>query len=85
MQLLNLRSLTKVIALKTWTNHFFLEFNFLLLLLIFSFLEPYLWHMEVSGRVQIRAAAAGLCHSHSNARSKASLRATLQLRAMPDP
>ena len=38
---------------------------------------------QVTG--QIRAAAAGLHHSHSNARSKASLRPTPQFTAMLDP
>ena len=33
----------------------------------------------------IRATAAGLCQSHSNARSKPPLRPTLQLMAMLDP
>ena len=33
----------------------------------------------------IRAAAASLRHSHSNARSKPHLRPTPQLTAMPDP
>ena len=34
---------------------------------------------------QIEAAAAGLRHSHSNARSEPRLRPTPQLTAMPDP
>ena len=36
-------------------------------------------------RGQIRATAAGLCHSHSNAGSKPCLQPTPQLPAMPDP
>ena len=36
-------------------------------------------------RGQIRAAATGLQHSHSNVRSEPCLRATPQLTAMPDP
>ena len=36
-------------------------------------------------RGQIEATAAGLYHSHSNARSEPSLRTTPQLTAMPDP
>ena len=36
-------------------------------------------------RGQIRATAAGLYHSHSNARSESHLRPTLQLTATPDP
>ena len=38
---------------------------------------------QVRGR--IRAAPAGLNHSHSNARSKPCLRPTAQLTATPDP
>ena len=37
------------------------------------------------GRGQIRAAAAGLNHSHSNTGSKPHLRPMPQLVAMPDP
>ena len=33
----------------------------------------------------IGAVAAGLCHSHSNARSELCLQSTLQLTATPDP
>ena len=33
----------------------------------------------------IGAIAAGLCHSHSNTRSKPCFQPTLQLMAMPDP
>ena len=36
-------------------------------------------------RGQIRAAAAGLCHSHSDTGSEAHLRPTPQTTAMPDP
>ena len=36
-------------------------------------------------RGRIRAVAAGLCHSHSNARSKTCLRPTPQLTATLDP
>jgi len=36
-------------------------------------------------RGQIRAAAAGLHHSHSNAGSELHLQPTLQLAAKPDP
>ena len=36
-------------------------------------------------RGQIRASAAGLCHSHSNAGSKPYLQSTPQLMAMLDP
>ena len=36
-------------------------------------------------RGQIRAAATGLCHRHSNAGSKMCLRPAPQLTAMPDP
>ena len=54
------------------------------LFLFFIFLGPHPRHMEVLGG-QIRAAAAGLPHSHSNATSKPRLRPTPQLTAMPDP
>ena len=39
---------------------------------LFLFLWPHLWHMEGSSqaRGEIGAAAAGLCHSHSNTRSE---------------
>ena len=36
-------------------------------------------------RGRIRAAADGLCHSYSNARSDPCLRPTPELTAMPDP
>ena len=36
-------------------------------------------------RGPIRAVAAGLCHSHSNARSESRLQPTPQLMATPDP
>ena len=36
-------------------------------------------------RGQIQATATGLCHSHSNARSKPHLQTTTQLMATPDP
>ena len=36
-------------------------------------------------RGQIGAAVAGLCHSHSNARSESHLQPTPQLKATPDP
>ena len=52
------------------------------------FLEPHLQHMEVpQARGQIRAAAAGLHHSHghSNVQSEPHLRPTPQLRATSDP
>ena len=41
--------------------------------------------LEAQARGQIGAVAAGLYHSHSNARSKLCLRPRPQLRAMPDP
>ena len=43
---------------------------FLFIYFIFAFLGLHLWHMEVPwARAQITAAAAGLCHRHSNAGS----------------
>ena len=49
----------------------------------FFFLELHLWHVEVPG--QIRVAAAGYLHSHSNGGSKPHFRPMPQLVAMPDP
>ena len=51
-----------------------------------GFLGPYLWHMEVP-RLGVKSdlQAAGLHHSHSNARSESSLRPTPQLTATLDP
>ena len=53
----------------------------------FCFLGPYLQHMEGGSwaRDQTGATAAGLGHSHSNARSKLRLQPTPQLTAMRDP
>ena len=42
-------------------------------------------HGNSQPRGQIRATAAGLCHSHSNTGSEPPLRPTSQLMAMPDP
>ena len=59
-----------------------------LFFLFFVFLGTHPWHMEVPRGFQdrggIRAAAAGLHHSHSNARSEPSLQPTPQLMAMLD-
>ena len=50
------------------------------------FLGPHLQHMEVPRPgSQIRAAAAGLCHSHSNIRSELHLSPMPQLVATLDP
>ena len=58
----------------------------LLFFYFFVFLGPHQWHMEVPRlRGQIKAEAAGLHHSHSNARSKPRLRPTPQFMATPDP
>ena len=60
------------------TSSFILFLSFFLLL--------HLQHMKVPwARDQIRAAAAGLCHSHSNVGSQLHLQPTLQLEAMQDP
>jgi len=40
---------------------------------------------DFQARGLIRAVAASLCQSHSNARSELHLRAAPQLMAMPDP
>ena len=51
---------------------------------VFSGLHPR--HMEVPRLGgQIKAIAAGPCHSHSNARSEPHLQPIPQLMAMPDP
>ena len=42
-------------------------------------------HGGSQGRGRIGAAAASVCHSHCNARSKPCLQPTPQLMAMPDP
>ena len=58
----------------------------LLCFCLFCFLGPHPWHKEVlrlGG--QIRPTPAGLCHGHSNARSKLHLQPTPQLTVMPDP
>ena len=53
---------------------------------VFVFLGLHPQHMEGSKtRSQIRATAASLHHSHSNARSEPSLRPTPQLMATMDP
>ena len=49
-----------------------------IILLLLSFSEQYLQHMEVKAKGQIRA---GLCHSHSSTRSKLHLCPVLQLAA----
>ena len=53
----------------------------------FFFLGWRTWHMEVPrlGVGGIRAAAAGLHHSHSNTGSEACLQPTSRLTAVPDP
>ena len=53
---------------------------------LFVFLGPHLQHMEVSRLgVKLELHLPGLHHSHSNTRSKLSLRTTPWLTAMPDP
>ena len=53
---------------------------------VFSILGPHPPHYGSSqARGQIRALAAGLHHSHSNAESEPHLRSTPQLTATPDP
>ena len=54
--------------------------------LTFCFLGPYPRHIESSqARSRIRAAAAGLYHSHNNVGSKLHLWPVYQLTAVPDP
>ena len=58
---------------------------FIYLFIYFCFLGPHLWHMEVPQfRGWMGAMAAGLCHSHSNAKSELCLWTTPQLMATPD-
>ena len=60
--------------------------KFIYFIFYFVFLGPHLRHMEVPRLGgPIRAAAAGLHHSHSHARSWPHLGPTPQLTAMPDP
>ena len=59
---------------------YFFNFDF------FVFLGPHLWHMEVPRLgCPIRAVAAGLHHSYSNARSESRLQPTPQLMATLNP
>ena len=51
----------------------------------FFLLGPYLWHISSWAGGQIRAAAAGLHHSHGNAVSDPHLQLKMTLAAMPDP
>jgi len=67
-------------GLSWWNLYFLFSFGLFVLLGI----RPQ--HMEVpQARGPIGAVAAGLHHSHSNARSEPCLRPTPQLTAMPDP
>ena len=56
---------------------------FCFVLFCFFFSGPHPQHMEA--RDLISATAAGLCHSHSNTRSKPHLQPTPQLAATLDP
>ena len=57
--------------------------HFILFILLFRATLVAYGSSQVSG--QIRAKAASLCHSHSNAGSELNLRPTPQLTAMLDP
>ena len=63
-------------------NHLFI-FDFYLLSFFFR-VAPMAYESS-QARDRITAATTGLCHSHSNARSKPRLQPTPQLMAMPDP
>ena len=64
----------------------FYSFLFVCLFCLFAFSRAALVAYGGSqARGLIRAVAAGLRHSHSNARSEPRLRPTLQLMATPDP
>ena len=53
---------------------------YLILINLFCFLGPHLWHMGSQARGWIRVTAASLHHSHGNTGSKLRLRPTPQLR-----
>ena len=57
----------------------------IIILSFVSFLEALAAYGGSQARGLITAVAAGLCHSHSNARFKPSLRPPPQLTATPDP
>ena len=63
---------------------FFSFFSLFLKFLLFFRATPTVYGGS-RARGQIRATAAGLCHSHSNAESKSQLQSIPQLTAMPDP
>ena len=64
-------------------SFFFFFFFFFFVLCLFRVTPTA--HGGSQARGPIGATAAGLCHSHSNARSELALRPTPQLMAMPDP
>ena len=57
----------------------------LFIIIIFAFWAAPVAYGGSQARGQIRATAAGLCHSHSNITSELRLRPTPQLRQHPDP
>ena len=72
---------SSILYMKSWSNpviyFYFILFTYLV---IFVFLGPHLWPYGSSqARGQIRAAATGLHHNHSNARTQ------LHLRPAPQP
>ena len=64
---------------------YFLFFNFLAFYFFCLFAAAALAYGGSQSRSQARAAAAGLCHRHSNVRSELCLWPTPQLTAAPDP
>ena len=66
-------------------NYFIIIFNFIYLFTALLFMTAPAAYGGPQARGRIRATAAGLHHSHSNARSDPHLRPTPQLTAMPDP
>ena len=61
--------------------------SFFFFFFFWSFLGLHPWPVEVGSQARgpIRAVAASLCHSHSNAGPEPHLQPTAQLTATPDP
>ena len=66
-------------------GHFVRHLLIVLLFLLSVFRAAPMAHGDSQAKGPIRALAAGLCHSHSNAGSEQCLQPIPQLMAMPDP
>ena len=66
-------------------SHMLLSLFFFFFFVFYLFRATPTAYGDLQARGQIGAAAAGLCHSHSNAGSEPRLRPTPQLTAMTDP